>query len=148
MNAMTHASRSARAARLAIVLALLGTAAALALWALRDNLVFFHTPSELRALGTAPMRELRMGGIVEPGSVQREPGSLTVRFVVADERHRVLVVYRGLLPDLFAERRGVVASGRMGPDGQFQARQLLARHDETYQPPDDGAARPAWVVQR
>ena len=127
---------------------LLAAAAALALLALRDNLVFFHTPSQLQAARAAPDRELRIGGIVEAGSVRRESGSLTVRFVVADERHRVPVVYSGLLPDLFGEQRGIVAAGRLGADGQFYAHQLLARHDETYAPPEGGAQRPAWVVQR
>ena len=144
-------ARRRRLAGTSAVAGLLALAATLAVFALRDNLVFFHTPSQLLGRAVAPGALLRIGGVVEPGSVQRDAGSLRVHFVVADERHRVPVVYEGLLPDLFREDRGVVAAGRLQPDGVFHASEVLARHDENYVAPkaaDGRAARPAWVVER
>lgn len=144
-------SRRQRLIGIAVAAGLLAASAALAVVALRDNLVFFHTPSQLRASPPRAGASLRIGGVVEAGSVIREAGSLTVRFVVTDESHRVPVVYRGLLPDLFKEERGVVAAGSLGEDGVFHAAQVLAKHDENYVAPgtaEGGAARPAWVVER
>ncbi|AKJ28319.1 cytochrome c maturation protein CcmE [Caldimonas brevitalea] len=137
--------------RLLLFLAVVGLLAggvSLVVFALRDNLVFFYTPSDVKARGLADHPQFRLGGLVERGSVQREPGSLRVRFVVADAQHRLPVVYQGLLPDLFREDKGVVAAGRLGADGVFHAREVLAKHDENYAPPGTGggaAERPAWV---
>lgn len=130
--------------------ALLALAAALVLLALRENVVFFYTPAQLAARERPPGAHLRIGGVVEDGSVRREAGSLTVRFVVAEGGHRIPVVYSGLLPDLFRESQQVVATGRLDDQGVFRAHEVLARHDETYQPPETVAggerpARPAWV---
>jgi cytochrome c-type biogenesis protein CcmE len=144
-------SRRQRLVGTAAVAGLLAASAALAVFALRDNLVFFHTPTQLLESPPRAGAPLRIGGVVEPGSVSREHGSLEVRFVVADGAHRVPVVYRGLLPDLFREDRGVVAAGALGEDGVFRAAQVLAKHDENYIAPgtDAGRAqRPAWVVER
>ena len=127
------------------VVAALGASAALVLSALRDNLLFFYSPAQLRALPSAPRELVRLGGIVEPGSVQREPQSLKVRFVVSDNEVQIPVEYEGLLPDLFRESREVVASGRLGAHGVFVAHEVLAKHEETYSPPQGGAKRPAWV---
>ena len=109
--------------------ALLSAAAALILTAMRQNLVFFHTPSEI-ARGEAPRERLfRVGGMVLAGSLQRH-----VRFIVTDTAHDVPVVYRGALPDLFREGTGVVAQGTLDADGVFTATSVLARHDENYTP--------------
>jgi cytochrome c-type biogenesis protein CcmE len=144
-------TRMQRLAGTAAVAGLLALAATLAVFALRQNLVFFHTPTQLQGRTVTPDTPLRIGGIVEPGSVQRDTRSLQVRFVVADDHHRVPVVYEGLLPDLFREDRGVVAAGRLRADGVFHAREVLAKHDENYVAPataDGAPARPAWVVGR
>lgn len=146
---MSPASRH-RAGRLALVAGLLGLAAALVVGALRDNLTFFYTPSQMHEQGLQPGRAFRMGGRVEAGSLNQQPGSLSVHFVVADGQRRVPVVYEGLLPDLFGEDKGVVASGRLDSQGVFRADQILAKHDETYQPPTPQAgrsSRPAWLAR-
>jgi len=113
---------------------LLGAAAALVLYAMNDTLVFFYSPSELLAKQIAPGRTLRIGGLVETGSVAREGDGTTVRFRVTDTAKTVAVVYRGILPDLFREGQGVVAEGAMGQDGVFVAAEVLAKHDEKYMP--------------
>jgi cytochrome c-type biogenesis protein CcmE len=115
---------------------LLGAAAWLTLSAFRDNLVFFYTPSEVAA-GAAPRAGLfRLGGMVEPGSVQRQPDGITVAFTVTDMRRAIRVHYRGALPDLFREGKGVVAQGRLADGRLFAAQEVLAKHDENYMPPE------------
>jgi cytochrome c-type biogenesis protein CcmE len=123
---------------LAIGLSVVGLAiaAALILNAFRSNLVFFFSPTEVVA-GKAPKdRAFRIGGLVEDGSVQRDPDGLTVRFAVTDTAQTMQVVYKGILPDLFKEGKGVVAEGKLGTDGLFTATQVLAKHDENYMPPE------------
>ena len=112
----------------------LGASLALALTAFRDNLVFFRSPSDIAASPPADPRPFRLGGLVEEGSLDRA-GSVA-RFRVTDGAHAVAVSYRGVLPDLFREGQGVVALGRMEADGSFRASEVLARHDETYMPPE------------
>ena len=121
---------------LAIVggLAALGAATALVLTAFQDNLVFFFTPSQVAAREAPQGRLFRIGGMVEKGSVKRD--GVEVRFVVTDTARTIPVVYRGPLPDLFREGKGVVAQGTLGPDGVFTAREVLAKHDENYMPPE------------
>ncbi|MEI8395327.1 MAG: cytochrome c maturation protein CcmE [Rhodospirillaceae bacterium] len=124
--------------RLIILLAALfglGTAAALILTAFQDNLVFFYSPSDLKER-PAGDRAFRLGGLVEKGSVVRQPDGVTVRFTVTDFKATVAVSYRGILPSLFREGQGVVAEGRLRPDGLFEAREVLAKHDEKYMPPE------------
>ena len=117
-------------------LAALAVAAALVLNAFRSNLVFFFSPSQIAA-GEAPQdRAFRVGGMVEAGSVKRQADGVTVQFVVTDTAKSVPVVYKGILPDLFREGKGVVAEGRLGTDGVFRAEQVLAKHDENYMPPE------------
>jgi len=113
---------------------LLGVAAGLTLYAMNDTLVFFYSPSELLAKQIAPGRTLRIGGLVETGSVAREGDGATVHFRVTDTAKTVAVVYKGILPDLFREGQGVVAEGTMGQDGVFVAAEVLAKHDEKYMP--------------
>lgn len=117
-------------------LAALGLATFLVLNALEGNLSYFFSPTEV-AEGKAPADHVfRLGGLVEAGSITREEGSLTVNFVVTDMAQRVTVAYSGILPDLFAEGQGVIAQGRMGPGQVFVADEVLAKHDETYMPPE------------
>ncbi|HNA83843.1 MAG TPA: cytochrome c maturation protein CcmE, partial [Thiobacillaceae bacterium] len=104
--------------------------------AFQSNLVFFFSPTQV-AKGEAPTdRAFRIGGLVESGSVKREVDGLTVHFVVTDTAKSMNVVYKGILPDLFKEGKGVVAEGKLGADGLFTATQVLAKHDENYMPPE------------
>lgn len=112
----------------------LGVAAALVLSALNDNLVFFYSPTQVAEKSLGPDRRFRLGGLVEAGSVQKD-GQI-VRFTVTDTHKTIAVVYRGILPDLFREGQGVIAEGALGSDGVFAAREVLAKHDENYMPPE------------
>ena len=128
--------RGKRIAAIVGGLALLGIAAGLVLYAFQSNLVFFFTPTQIAA-GEAPRdRAFRVGGLVQTGSVKREPQALKVQFVVTDTAHSIPVAYSGSLPDLFREGKGVVAQGRIGADGVFHASEVLAKHDENYMPPE------------
>jgi cytochrome c-type biogenesis protein CcmE len=120
--------------------ATLGVATALVLNAFQSNLVFFFSPTQVAANEAPKDRAFRVGGLVEEGSVQREANGLTVRFVVTDTAQTVPVRYTGMLPDLFSEGKGVVAQGKLGPDGIFVADQVLAKHDENYMPPEAAEA--------
>jgi len=113
-------------------LATLGIAAALVLTAFEDNLVFFYSPSDLAEKDVAPGRRIRLGGLVEEGSVERQ--GETTRFVITDLSHTVAVSYTGILPDLFREGQGVVTEGTLEAGGRFRASEVLAKHDETYMP--------------
>ena len=117
-----------------IGLGLLAAAAALILTAIEDSIVFFYSPTEILEGEITTERRLRVGGLVEEGSVERGQDS-TVRFRVTDLMSAVPVQYKGLLPDLFAENQGVVAEGHFR-NGTFQADEILAKHDENYMPPE------------
>jgi cytochrome c-type biogenesis protein CcmE len=132
--------RHRRFAWIAAGLCALGVAAALVLNAFQSNLVFFFSPTQVIAHEAPKGRAFRIGGLVEAGSLTRDPGSLTVRFRVTDTAQTVSVVYTGLLPDLFKEGKGVVAQGSLEPDGTFRATEVLAKHDENYMPPEAKAA--------
>ena len=106
----------------------------LAASALRDQAAYFYTPSELAAAKPEVGKAIRLGGMVEAGSIKRDADGVTVRFVVIDQTGKQNVVYRGITPDLFVENSGVVAEGAMGADGLFVAENLLAKHDENYKP--------------
>ena len=123
---------------IALGLAALGIATALVLSAFNKNLVFFFTPSQVVANEAPVGHTFRIGGMVVPGSLKRE--GVQVRFVVTDTAKEIPVVYRGQLPDLFKEGKGVVAQGQLGADGVFQAREVLAKHDENYMPPEAKSA--------
>jgi len=116
-------------------LAALAVAAAFVLAAFQENLVFFFTPSQVAANEVPQGRAFRVGGMVTPGSVKRQSDGVTVQFVVTDTAKNITVVYRGLLPDLFREGKGVVTQGKLGADGVFEASEVLAKHDENYMPP-------------
>jgi cytochrome c-type biogenesis protein CcmE len=137
---MSLRPRHKRLLLLAGALAALGIATMLVLSAFRKNLVFFFTPTQVLA-GEAPRgQSLRIGGLVENGTLQRQADGVTVSFVVTDLAHKVTVNYRGILPDLFKEGKGVVAQGRLNADHVFVADQVLAKHDENYMPPEAAEA--------
>jgi cytochrome c-type biogenesis protein CcmE len=115
-------------------LSVLGVAAGLVLWSLNDNLVFFYSPSQVAEKKPGPERRFRLGGLVVQGSLQKN--GQEVRFRITDLKGELPVVYHGLLPDLFREGQGVIAEGALGPDGVFVAREVLAKHDEKYMPPE------------
>ncbi|HVF22584.1 MAG TPA: cytochrome c maturation protein CcmE [Pyrinomonadaceae bacterium] len=121
-------------------LAGLSLAAFLVASAFRQNLVFFFSPTQVAAKEAPVDRTFRIGGLVEDGTLKRDSDGLTVRFTVTDTATSIPVVYKGILPDLFKEGRGCVAQGKIGPDGVFQAEQVLAKHDENYMPPEAGEA--------
>ena len=117
-----------------VAMVLLGSAAALVLSAFRDNIVFFYSPTEVVEKKIADGQRIRIGGLVEEGSVQNQPGAIVV-FRLTDLNTAVPVRYKGLLPDLFREGQGIVAEGRL-ERGEFRADEVLAKHDETYMPPE------------
>jgi cytochrome c-type biogenesis protein CcmE len=130
--------RAKRFALVAGVVVAMGAATALTLNAFSDNLVFFHSPSEVSE-GKAPQaRTFRLGGMVREGSVKRT--GVEVNFDVTDMAKTIPVVYSGILPDLFKEGKGVVAQGQLRGDGTFVAREVLAKHDENYMPPEAAMA--------
>lgn len=134
-SARTPATRKKR--RLYAVLAgltMLGVAAALVLTAFQDNIVFFYSPTDLQEKELRPGQNIRIGGLVEEGSVEKDNDGVTHKFVVTDLSNTVKIRYKGLLPDLFREGQGVVSQGTLGPDGVFVASEVLAKHDETYMP--------------
>ena len=116
--------------------ALIAIAAGLVLNAFRGNVVFFFSPSEVAAKQAPQKGDFRIGGMVEKGSLKRGADGLTVQFVVTDTAKSIPVVYKGILPDLFKEGKGVVTQGSLGADGVFHANQVLAKHDENYMPPE------------
>jgi cytochrome c-type biogenesis protein CcmE len=126
--------------RLVLVVAAIAAilaAVLLAMWGLKDRAAYFYTPADIAAGRTADGRAMRLGGMVETGSVNREPDGVTIRFLVTDGDARTPVTYRGIVPDLFREGSGVVAEGRMSR-GTFVADTILAKHDERYMPPELG----------
>jgi cytochrome c-type biogenesis protein CcmE len=119
-----------------LILLGVSAAAAFALTAFQDNLLYYYPPSDIAA-GKAPAdRVFRLGGMVEEGSVKRETGSMEVRFIVTDFQKDVTVSYSGVLPDLFRDGQGVIARGQLNGDGVFVAHEVLAKHDENYMPPE------------
>ena len=129
-------TRRRRAIGVGLLLLGVSAAATLMFQAFRENMMYFYTPTDL--VGGEPPRRagIRLGGLVKPGSVQRDPGDLTVHFVLADCDHELPVEYDGILPDLFREGQGIVATGALAGDGRFVADEVLAKHDENYLPPD------------
>ena len=128
--------RHQRLIAIAAGVALVAVAAALVLNAFQGNVVFFFSPSQVAAKEAPVEKTFRVGGMVEKGSLKRRADGLTVEFVVTDTAQALPVVYKGILPDLFKEGKGVVAQGRLGVDGVFTASEVLAKHDENYMPPE------------
>ena len=109
----------------------------LAMWGLRERASYFYTPADIAAGKAVQGRSMRLGGMVERGSIVRQPDGLTIRFVLTDGKAQTPVVYRGIVPDLFREGSGAVAEGRL-ENGAFTADTILAKHDERYMPPELG----------
>ena len=130
---MTRKQR--RATLIASAVATLGLALGLVLFALRETITYFKTPSDIAATTLAPNQRFRLGGLVAQGSLKRGQGT-EIEFAVTDTLKSVPVVFRGVLPDLFREGQGIVAEGRLEPDGRFRADNVLAKHDENYMPPE------------
>ncbi|HEY5603457.1 MAG TPA: cytochrome c maturation protein CcmE [Gammaproteobacteria bacterium] len=121
-----------------IVAGVTGLAVAIGLIAnaFNQNLVFFFSPSDVQASQAPVNRDFRLGGLVEEGSLKREDDGLTVHFIVTDNAHTIPVTFTGILPDLFREGQGVVAQGKLTENGVFMAKEVLAKHDESYMPPE------------
>lgn len=131
-----NAVRKQRLILVLLLLAGVGIAVTLMLFALRENINHYFSPAQMAA-GDAPVgQRIRGGGLVVPGSVTRDPKSLKVSFRISDGAGEVTVKYEGILPDLFVEGSGVVAMGILAPDGVFEASEVLAKHDENYMPPE------------
>jgi cytochrome c-type biogenesis protein CcmE len=124
----------------ALGLSLFGAATAMVLAAFSSDLVFFYSPSDLVSRAIGPGHRIRIGGMVERGSLLHATDGRSVRFRVTDGKTNIAVVYTGVLPDLFREGQGVVAEGKLLPGGVFAAATILAKHDEKYMPPDVAAA--------
>ena len=128
--------RRKRLLTIGLLLVGMGLATALILKSFNQNLMYFYSTSDVAA-GKAPQgRDFRIGGLVVKGSVQRAPDTLEVRFTLSDLKQEVTVSYTGILPDLFREGQGIVANGRLDANGRFVAREVLAKHDENYMPPE------------
>ena len=128
--------RQRRMTLVAVIVVGVSLAGALALRAFRENVMYYFDPTKVAAGEVKVGQRFRLGGMVVKGSLQREPGTLNVHFVVADFRNSVPVSYSNVLPDLFREGAGMVAHGRMDASGTFQADEVLAKHDENYMPPE------------
>jgi cytochrome c-type biogenesis protein CcmE len=128
-------SRTQRKLFMVLVLAAITVAGFLTYRALQENLLYFFSPSQVAA-GEAPDRTFRLGGMVLAGSLQREPGTLNVSFVITDNIHTVPVKYDRVLPDLFKEGAGAVVIGRLNESGEFIGDEVIAKHDENYMPPE------------
>jgi len=128
--------RQRRTTLVLLIVCGVGLAGALALRAFRENVMFYFDPSKVAAGQVKAGQRFRLGGMVVKGSLQRQAGTLNVRFVVTDFAHSVPVTYSNVLPDLFKEGAGVVALGRMNGGGVFVADEVLAKHDEKYMPPE------------
>jgi cytochrome c-type biogenesis protein CcmE len=131
---MAVKAKHQRLVLLVVALVVLIGAGLLAAWALRNQASYFYVPSDIVAKPPEPGRAVRLGGMVETGSLKTAADGVTIAFVVQDGKARVPVTFRGIVPSLFVEGSGVVAEGRMGADGTFIADNLLAKHDENYVP--------------
>ena len=127
-----------RLALVAIAAVAVLAAVVLAMWGLKDRAAYFYTPAEIASGKAAAGQAVRLGGMVEEGSIERLTDGVTIRFRVGDGVAQVPVVYRGIVPDLFREGSGAVAEGHVGADGTFMANNILAKHDERYMPPELG----------
>jgi cytochrome c-type biogenesis protein CcmE len=119
-----------------LILAGVGIASTIAFYSLQQNMLYFQSPSDLSMQPIPPGRQFRLGGLVKPGTVERQDGGLATQFVVTDGPQEVLVEYVGILPDLFREGQGVIARGSLNEAGRFDATEVLAKHDENYMPPE------------
>ncbi len=137
---MALKARHKRFLLIAVGLALLSGAVALIFNAFSSNMVFFYTPTQVQKGEVPKDTSFRIGGLVQEQSFKRQDDGLSVNFVITDTAQTVPVVYKGVLPDLFKEGKGVVAQGKLGADGVFTASEVLAKHDENYMPPEAAEA--------
>ncbi|MEI7457188.1 MAG: cytochrome c maturation protein CcmE [Nitrosomonadales bacterium] len=128
--------RQKRTLYIVLAVAAVGLAVFLVLNALKENVSLYFTPTDVFEKKAPLERSFRIGGLVEVGSIQREKDGLTVHFMITDLKQKLPVVYKGILPDLFKEGKGVVAQGKMEADGMMHASEVLAKHDENYMPPE------------
>ncbi|MBK9160341.1 MAG: cytochrome c maturation protein CcmE [Nitrosomonadales bacterium] len=128
--------RQKRFVYIVVAVAAIGVAVGLVLNALKDNVSLYFTPTQIFNKEAPQGRSFRIGGLVEEGSVKRQTDGLTVHFVITDTAKSIPVVYKGILPDLFKEGKGVVAQGKVEADGVMHADEVLAKHDENYMPPE------------
>ena len=135
---MTVKPKHQRLALLAIASVAVLAAVLLAMLGLKERAAYFYTPAEIAAGKASTGQPIRLGGMVEKGSIEHLPDGVTIRFRVGDGEADVPVVFRGIVPDLFREGSGAVAEGRMSSDGTFVADNILAKHDERYMPPELG----------
>ena len=133
-------SRTKKFALIGAAVVVVGAGVAMALQAFSENLVFFFSPTQVAAKEAPEGRTFRLGGVVEPGSVERQKDGVTVTFKITDTAQSVPVLYKGILPDLFSEGQGVVAQGKLDSAGVFTASEVLAKHDENYMPPEAAKA--------
>ncbi len=131
-----HPKRKKRLIGVAVILIGVGSAAAVATWSLRQNINAFHTPGDAEIAMIPTGRTFRIGGLVEPGSVERASDGLTVKFRVTDGDGVMQIAFDGILPDLFREGQGIIARGALDDQQVFQATEVLAKHDENYMPPE------------
>ncbi len=131
-----HPQRKQRLQIIVFVLIAVAIAAGLLLYALRENINLFYPPADIAAGKVAVGQQIRAGGMVREGSVERSEQNLQVRFVVTDYAADLVVNYDGILPDMFAENAGVVVAGKLTENGEFEASEVLAKHDENYMPPE------------
>ena len=128
--------RQKRFVFIAVAVAGVGLAVGLVLYALRGNVNLYFTPTQVFNHEVPQGRSFRIGGLVEEGSIKRENDGLTVNFVITDTHRSIPVIYKGILPDLFKEGKGVVAQGKVEINGVMRAEEVLAKHDENYMPPE------------
>lgn len=131
-----NAVRKQRLMWILLMVAGVGIAAALLFQAFNQNMMFYYSPKEIKAGNAPENHDFRVGGLVVNGSVKRDPDSLDVHFDLTDQVAVVTVQYTGILPDLFREGQGIIARGRLLPDGVVKAVEVLAKHDENYMPPE------------
>ena len=143
-------AKNQRLVLLALAAAAVMGAVVLAMWGLRDNAAFFYSPGDLAGQAVPLGKNVRIGGMVKAGSIVRAPDGVTIEFVVEDGQASMPVRFKGIAPDLFKEKSGVVAEGRFQPEGLFIADEILAKHDENYMPPElaaDGAKHKTETLQ-
>lgn len=129
-------TRKRRLIAVVLILAGVGIASTIAFYSLQQNMLYFQSPSDLAMQPIPPGRQFRLGGLVKPGTVERQESGLATQFIVTDGPKEVLVEYVGILPDLFREGQGVIARGSLNESGKFNASEVLAKHDENYMPPE------------
>lgn len=129
-------TRKRRLIATVLILAGVGVASTIAFYSLQQNLLYFQSPSEIAEVTMPPGRQFRLGGLVKPGSVDRQKDGLSTHFIVTDGPAEIVVQYVGTLPDLFREGQGVIARGALNEEGLFMATEVLAKHDENYMPPE------------